>query len=219
MNNNREFRVAIADDHPVIRQAVVNAIENLPGFAVGANAHSGQELLDRLTEGSWDLIVTDLSMQSTRSETDGLNLVASLCKRHPSVPVIVFTMLNNDDVLLRLSRSGVAGIVDKCEGIAEFQSAILQVVNHQRPFFSERIRSRLRLRCSHAVSQGGAHTLTKKELDVIRYFAAGVALTQIAQRVNRSISTVATQKSAAMKKLGLQTNADLVKYAQENGLI
>lgn len=219
MNNNREFRVAIADDHPVIRQAVINAIENLPGFAVGAKAHSGQELLDRLTEGSWDLIVTDLSMESARSETDGLNLVAILCKRHPSVPVIVFTMLNNDDVLLRLSRSGVAGIVDKCEGVAEFQSAVLKVMNHQRPFFSERIRSRLQLRCGNVAAQGRSLTLTKKELDVIRYVAAGTSLTQIAQRINRSISTVATQKSTAMKKLGLQTNADLVKYAQENGLI
>jgi two-component system capsular synthesis response regulator RcsB len=61
--------------------------------------------------------------------------------------------------------------------------------------------------------------LTKKELEVVRHFALGASLTEIARKVNRSISTVATQKSAAMKKLRLRTNAELVLYAQENGLV
>ena len=219
MNKNREFKVAIADDHPVIRQAVINAIENLPGFTVGAHAHSGRELLDRLAEGMWDLIVTDLSMDSTRSDTDGLNLISSLYRRHPSVPIVVFTMLNNDDVLFRLSRSGVAGIVDKCEGVGEFQLAIQAVMNQRRPAFSERVRSRLLRRSGSFASQSTGPVLTKKEMDVIRCFAAGASLTQIALQVNRSVSTIATQKSSAMKKLGLATNADLVKYVQENGLL
>ncbi|MBP0594350.1 response regulator transcription factor [Paraburkholderia sp. LEh10] len=217
MNATCDVRIAIADDHPVIRHAVANALGTLPGFAVVTAARSGHELLNTLGEGAWDLIITDLSMDSTQSETDGLNLIARLRRHHPSVPILVFTMLNNDDVLYRLSRAGVAGIVDKCEGVEEFQTAAQEIMRNHRPYYSERIRNRL----GHSARDGSEpHKpgLTKKELEVVRQFVAGIALTDIARQLHRSISTVATQKTTAMKKLRLRTNAELVKYAQDNGL-
>lgn len=218
MNATRELRIAIADDHPVIRHAVISALSNFPGFTVDAAVKSGLELLDSLSHGRWDLIVTDFSMDATQRETDGLALIARLRKQCPRIPIVVFTMLNNDDTLIRLSRSGVAGIVDKTEGITEFQNAVREVTSHRRPYFSQRIRVRLSRRAEDDASQSSKPMLTKKELEVIRHFAAGASLTDIARQVNRSISTVATQKSTAMKKLQLQTNAELVKYAQEHGL-
>ncbi|WP_343657528.1 response regulator transcription factor [Paraburkholderia caribensis] len=216
----RDFRIAIADDHPVIRHAVINALSSMPGYNVDAAARSGNELLQVLSDGNWDLIITDLTMGTARNDIDGLTLIARLRKRHPDIPVVVFTMLANDDVLIRVSRSGVAGIVDKREGVDEFRIAAHEVMQHRRPYFSANIRARLR----HHRPQGnekdsGKPVLTKKEMDVIRLFASGASLTEIARQVNRSVSTVATQKSTAMKKLQLATNADLVKYSQLNGLI
>jgi len=120
-------------------------------------------------------------------------------------------------MLVRLSQSGVAGIVDKCEGIEEFRAAAIEVARHGRPYYSEKIRERLQLYPDTTAEQGDKQMLTKKELEVVRHFALGASLTEIARRVNRSISTVATQKSAAM--LHLRTNAELVLYAQENGLV
>ncbi|ACC72612.1 response regulator transcription factor [Paraburkholderia phymatum] len=218
MNPSRAFRIVIADDHPVIRHAVIHALNGLPGFTVDAAVKSGAELLGVLSQGKWDLIITDFTMDTGKSETDGLSLIGQLCRQHPDVPVVVFTMLNNDDMLARLSRSGVAGVVDKCEGVEEFRSAALEVMHHRRPYFSAKIRMRLQHLNFGNGRRGGEPALTKKELEVIRLFASGASLTDIARHLNRSLSTIATQKSAAMKKLYLQTNADLVKYAQENGL-
>jgi two-component system capsular synthesis response regulator RcsB len=218
MNATRDFRIVIADDHPVIRHAVIHALNNLPGFSVDAAVKSGSELLESLSQGRWDLVITDFTMDTAHSESDGLSLIAQLRKQYPAIPVVVFTMLNNDDMLMRLSRAGVAGIVDKCEGIEEFRSAALEVMHHRRPYFSAKVRARLQRRPLIGEPGGGKPILTKRELEVIRLFASGASLTDISRQVNRSISTVATQKSTAMKKLGLQTNADLVKYAQENGL-
>ncbi|MBN3757391.1 response regulator transcription factor [Paraburkholderia sp. Tr-20389] len=218
MNHSRDFRIVIADDHPVIRHAVIHALNGLPGFTVDAAVKSGTELLGVLSQGHWDLIITDFTMDTGKSDTDGLSLIGQLCRQHPHIPVVVFTMLNNDDMLARLSRSGVAGIVDKCEGVEEFRSAALEVMHDRRPYFSQRIRARLQHLPFGNGKDGRKPILTKKELEVVRLFASGASLTEIARHVNRSISTVATQKSAAMKKLLLQTNADLVKYAQENGL-
>ena len=91
-------------------------------------------------------------------------------------------------------------------------------MQHRRPYFSAKIRARLH-RSDGNKKDGGKAALTKKEINVIRLFASGASLTEIARQVNRSVSTVATQKSTAMKKLHLATNADLVKYSQVNGLI
>ncbi|WP_109483086.1 response regulator transcription factor [Paraburkholderia sp. C35] len=219
MNVTRDFRIAIADDHPVIRHAVITALSGIPGFKVDAVANSGSALLELLSQGNWDLIITDLVMSAVSNDIDGLALIARLRKLYPGIPVVVLTMLNNDDVLIRLSHSGVAGIVDKSEGIEEFCSVARQVIIERRPHFSAKIRSRLQFRPGGSEEARSKPVLTKKELEVLRLFASGASLTDISRQVNRSISTVATQKSTAMKKLKLQTNADLVKYAQVNGLI
>jgi two-component system, NarL family, captular synthesis response regulator RcsB len=211
------IRIAIADDHPVIRHAVSNALNTMPGFTIGAAVKSGTELLDALTTGTWDLIVTDLSMQGVNGEHDGLKLIGTLQRLHPGVPVIVFTMLTNDDILHRLSKTGVAGIVDKREGIGEFQTAVLEIIHHGRRQQSGGTESGVELPAPDA--GGNLRRLTKKELEIIRAFAAGASLTDIARQVNRSVSTVATQKGAAMKKLNMRTNADLVRYARESGLV
>ncbi|WP_229514673.1 response regulator transcription factor [Paraburkholderia terrae] len=218
MNATRDFRIAIADDHPVIRYAVISALTGIPGFIVDAAVKSGKELLQLLSEGTWDLIITDLTMGTAQDDIDGLDLIARLRKRYPDIPVVVFTMLVSDDVLIRVSRSGVAGIVDKREGIEEFCIAAREVMQHRRPYFSAKIRARLH-RPDGNGTNGGKSVLTKKEMNVIRLFASGASLTEIARQVNRSVSTVATQKSTAMKKLHLETNADLVKYSQVNGLV
>jgi two-component system capsular synthesis response regulator RcsB len=98
-------------------------LTGIPGFLVDAAVKSGKELLQLLSEGTWDLIITDLTMGTAQDDIDGLDLIARLRKRYPDIPVVVFTMLASDDVLIRVSRSGVAGIVEKREGIEEFRIA------------------------------------------------------------------------------------------------
>jgi two-component system capsular synthesis response regulator RcsB len=92
MNVTRDFRIVIADDHPVIRHAIVSALSGISGFNVGAAARSGVELLTCLSNGQWDLIVTDFSMDTTRSETDGLSLISRPRKLYPHIPVVVFAI-------------------------------------------------------------------------------------------------------------------------------
>jgi two-component system capsular synthesis response regulator RcsB len=218
MHAARDFRIAVADDHPIIRHAVVSALGSLPGCTVAAAARSGQELLHVLSEGIWGLVVTDFSMDSGQNDADGFALILRLRKLHPHVPILVFTMSTSDDVLYRLSQSGVAGIVDKSAGIEEFQRVAREIMLDHRPSYSEKILGYLQSqteRRTRTLEEG----LTKKELEVVRQFAAGTSLTDIANLQHRSISTVATQKANAMKKLNLRTNAELVKYAQENGLV
>jgi two-component system, NarL family, captular synthesis response regulator RcsB len=212
------LRIVVADDHPVIRHAVVTAVACVPGIRVAASAACGAELLAALQAGSYDLIVTDLSMQGTQTDHDGLQLVALLKRLYPSIPVIVFTMLANHDVLVELERMHVAGIVSKTENLTVFAQGLREVALQGGAYRSPAIRAILQ-QAAAARPAAGTRPLTAKEVEVLRLYGLGLSLTEIAARFNRSVSTVATQKANAMRKLGLHTHAELIRYARTNRLL
>jgi two-component system, NarL family, captular synthesis response regulator RcsB len=214
----REIRIVMADDHPVIRHAAVAAIGRISGMHIAASVASGTELLDALQTGEWHLIVTDLLMHSEHADRDGLHLVRHLKRLYPAIPVIVFTMVRNRDILHELDQMEVEGIVTKSESIGVFMEAVLDVAVHRQPYRSPSVLDILRGPHVTVPEPAVRASLTGKELEVIRLYGAGLTLTEIAARLHRSISTVATQKSKAMRKLGIETNADMIRYVQANRL-
>lgn len=215
----QDNKVIVADDHPVTRLSVVRAINALAGFKVVADVGSGNDLLQALSKQACDLIVTDFTMQQSEPDEDGLRLVARLRRLYENTPIIVFTMLTNGGILNELCRMGVAGLVGKDENLNALEHTCMRALIGKRPYLSPGMVARL--------AEGGNTTpgtrpsvmLTPKELEVVRLFARGTSLTEIARQLNRSITTVATQKRSAMQKLHVASNADLVAYAREQGLV
>jgi two-component system, NarL family, captular synthesis response regulator RcsB len=217
--SSREIRIALADDHPVIRHAAATAIGRIAGMQIAASVASGTELLDILQTGTWHLIVTDLLMHSEHADRDGLHLVKRLKTLYPAIPIVVFTMVRNRDILHELDQMEVAGIVTKSESIGVFMEALLDVAVHRQTYRSAAVQDILRSPHAAMPEPVVRSSLTGKELEVIRLYGAGLSLTEIAARLHRSISTVATQKGKAMRKLGIATNADMIRYVQANRLI
>jgi two-component system, NarL family, captular synthesis response regulator RcsB len=213
---SREIRIALADDHPVIRHAAAAAIGSIARMHIAASVASGAELLDVLQTGEWHLIVTDLLMHGVQADRDGLHLIRRLKQLYPATPVIVFTMVRNRDILQELDQMEVAGIVTKAESIGVFMETVLDVALHRQRCRSAGALEILRGPLATTPELAVRCALTGKELEVVRLYGAGLSLTEIAARLNRSISTVATQKSKAMRKLGIETNADMIRYAQAN---
>lgn len=213
-------RVIVADDHPIVRIAMKQLLESLPGLTVGASAASGRELLDALAQSPVDLIVTDYTMQQSTPDEDGLRLLSRLRRTCPAIPVVVFTMMTNGAILHQLCRLGAAGVVGKDEDIAVLGDVCRRVLaGGAGPVLSPGVAARLAHACGEpAAAAFAAPRLTAKEIEVVRRFAGGASLTEIAQQLNRSLTTVATQKHSAMRKLRAASNADLVAYARERGL-
>ncbi|MDQ7976331.1 response regulator transcription factor [Paraburkholderia sp. SARCC-3016] len=216
---SRELRIAIADDHPVIRHAAAAAFAQIPGMHIAASVASGAELLEALHSGAWDLIVTDLLMPSEQIDGDGLHLVRRLKRLHPGIPIMVFTMVRNRDIVRELDQIGIAGIVTKSESIGVFMEAVLDVAVHRQRYRSAGVQDILRGPHATMPEPVVRPSLTPREFEVIRLYGAGLSLTEIAVRLHRSISTVATQKSKAMRKLGIETNAEMIRFVQANRLI
>ncbi|AXK61887.1 MULTISPECIES: response regulator transcription factor [Burkholderia] len=214
----QDTRVVVADDHPITRLAVIRAINALPGFKVVADVGSGHDLVRILTEQACDLIVTDFTMQQSEPDEDGLRLIEKLRRLHESIPVVVFTMLTNGGILHRLCQMGVAGLVGKDEDLAALEKTCTLAPGPNRPYLSPGMAARLAQAGELAVGAISSR-LSPKELEIVRLFALGTSLTDIARQLNRSITTVSTQKRSAMRKLHVTTNADLIAYAREQGLV
>jgi two-component system, NarL family, captular synthesis response regulator RcsB len=209
----------IADDHPVIRHAAAAAFSRIAGMQIASSVASGAELLDALQTGKRHLIVTDLLMHGVQADRDGLHLIRRLKRLYPDTPILVFTMVRNRDILQELDQMDVAGIVTKSESIGVFIEAVQHVALHMQRYRSAGVQAILDAPRPEVMELADRSTLTGKELEVIRLYGAGLSLTDIAARLNRSVSTIATQKGNAMRKLGIATNADMIRYTLINRLI
>lgn len=213
--------IVIADDHPVVLMGI-KALLGSQGdaFRIVGEAHNGGELLGLLATQSCDLLITDFSMPDEQGSTDGLILLKRLRRDHPSLPVVVLTMVHNPTLIRGMLAAGVKGVVDKAGMMTELLLAI-QATGNGRDYLSKRYRTGL-----VDADAGGsepaevfAGQLSVREAEIVRLFASGLSVTQIAEHVHRSVKTVSQQKNDAMRKLGFTSNSQLYEYARASGLL
>ncbi|QWP79439.1 response regulator transcription factor [Lysobacter sp. K5869] len=211
------MRIALSDDHPVVRAGVRALLESAaaPGetWTVAAEAGGADELLELLAATPLDLVITDFSMPGSRVG-DGLSLLGQIRRRRPQLPVIVLTMIGNAPVLRSIADAGVAGLLDKAAAAAELGEAVRTVMQGDR-YFGLALRGLLQPGAGAA--RGGG--LSPREAEVLRLFAAGLGVSQIAAHLHRSKQTISRQKTDAMGKLGLKSDREIYDYARNEGLL
>jgi two-component system capsular synthesis response regulator RcsB len=214
-DSTRDLRIIVADDHPLILFAVSDALRIAPTLKIVATARSGAELLGTLDTRPCDLVITDFSMQPTQPHNDGLPLIMHLRERYPALPVVVFTMLTNGGILQQMMQLGVAGIAAKDESVDALIQVCTNALSGRRPALSPGMTKRLASRTAAGNVLRGKQPLSPCELEVARLYGLGVSVTEIARQLKRSVTTVATQKRIAMRKLHIETNADLVRFVTD----
>ncbi|MDA5336825.1 response regulator [Stenotrophomonas maltophilia] len=207
------IRIVIADDHPVILAGIREALGTEPGIEVVAGAEDSTALVDVLSRFPVDVAVTDFSMPGGQYG-DGVALLGFLRRRFPQVPLVVLTAVGGVQVLASIERAGASAIVAKADPTAELVQAIRAAAEGQQGYRSTEIRRQL-----ERIAPAGQVALTKREAEVLRLFAEGLSQTEIAQQLQRSRQTISTQKSSAMRKLGLERSADIFEYAVTHGVV
>jgi two-component system capsular synthesis response regulator RcsB len=209
------LRVIIADDHPIVRIGQKVVIEASGTCKVVGEASGPDDLLVLLSTTPCDVLVTDFAMPGGR-QADGYSLLSLLQRQYPTIPVILVTMFANIATLRASFAHGAQAIVAKKASAKELPSAIKAVIKGQT-FASECLREQLHEAGTGDQSQ--APQLSGKEREVVRMLASGLTVSQIAARVNRSISTISKQKSTAMTRLCISTDVDLFAYARSAGMV
>jgi two-component system capsular synthesis response regulator RcsB len=208
-------RIIIADDHPIVRVGQKVVIEANRSCKVVGEADGPDQLLDLVARIPCDVIVTDFAMPGDQ-HVDGYGLLGLLHRQYPQVPVILVTMFANVATLRAALAHGAKAVLAKSASARELPLAI-KTVMQGRTFVSESLRAQLDQAC--LAQPNLAPKLSGKEQEVVRMLASGMTVSQIAARVNRSISTISKQKSTAMNRLCISTDVDLFTYARDVGMV
>ncbi|WLW59204.1 response regulator transcription factor [Achromobacter aegrifaciens] len=208
------IRLLLIDDHPLVRDGLRLRLETVPqlqvvgeaGNAAAAQAFLAACLAEDPQGGTLPhLALMDLNMPGV----GGLELTALLHERYPQIAVLVLSMHDNPEYMLQAVKAGARGYLLKDEPAQEIVTAIGAVMAG-RNYFSAAVAVRL----SQATAP--ATMLTQRERDVLRHIASGEANKQIAQALGLSVRTVETHRLNIKRKLGIDGQAELIKYAVEN---
>jgi two-component system capsular synthesis response regulator RcsB len=225
-HSNPTTRIVIADDHPVVMLGVQALLKGRSNMEVVGEVSSGAELVALLASTPCDLLITDFSMPYEDDAGDGLLLLRRLRRDHPALPIIVLTMVHNPALVRGMLAAGVNGMVGKVAMMKELLLAIGAVMNGRmyicesmREDVGDRVISRTQADASQPAASNDPAILSQREAEVVRLYAQGLTVTQIAEHVHRSVKTVSQQKNDAMRKLGITSNTQLFEYARAYGLL
>ena len=207
-------RIAIADDHVLVRRGLAELLREMEDFDVVGEADSGDSLLHLLRDTKVDVVVMDLTMPGP----SGLDLVKSIAAEFRSLPILVLSVHPEDQYAVRVVRAGARGYLTKESAEAELVAAIRRVTAGQR-YLSQTLAESL-LGALDADPDAEPHAaLSDREFQVLRLIASGQTVGGIAEHLSLSVKTVSTYRSRMLQKMGLSNNAELTRYALENGLV
>lgn len=208
------IRLLLIDDHPLVRDGLRLRLETVPQLRVVGEAGNAAAALAFLAacvaedaQGGTlpHLALTDLNMPGV----GGLELTAQLHERYPQIAVLVLSMHDNPEYMVQAVKAGARGYLLKDEPAQEIITAI-DAVMAGRSYFSAAAAVRL------SQASALATLLTQRERDVLRHIADGHANKQIAHALGLSVRTVETHRLNIKRKLGIDGQAELIKYAVEN---
>ncbi|UCH84001.1 MAG: response regulator transcription factor [Candidatus Latescibacterota bacterium] len=209
------MRVLIADDHEIIRRGLQQILADaFPDIAVG-EAETAEEALEQILDRDWDVVVLDISMPGR----SGLDALKEIKKERPSLPVLVLSIHPEEQFATRVLKAGAAGYMTKETATAELVNAINKVRTGGK-YVSEQLAEKLALDLEREVDDKELHQrLSDREYEVLLLIAAGLSITQIAEKLSLSVKTISTYRARILEKTNLNSNADLIRYAIAHRLV
>lgn len=214
-SNQKQTRVLLADDHPVIRRGIAACLANHPNLEVVGEASDGKETLRKAKELAPDIILMDIDMP----HTNGLAVTETLRKELPQIKVLILSMSNSATFVPRIIQSGARGYIPKDAPTEELVKAI-ETVQGGGTFFGDDV-AQIALKQMMVGNAPGANhrELSPRERDVLIGIAKGLSNKEIASQLNIGTRTVETHRDNLMRKLDIRSVGGLTKYALANGLV
>jgi DNA-binding NarL/FixJ family response regulator len=212
------IRVALADDHTLLRQGLRRILESQPDIEVVAEASSGLEAVELARRERPDVAVVDVGM----SELNGIEATAQILRHSPKTAVLILSMHRDERYVLRAVRAGARGYLLK-DAVEEELIRAIRTVQRGHSFFSPGlgailVEDRTRRMEGHKVDDR-YELLTDRERQIYQMLAEGKANKEIAARLHLSLHTVETHRTRIMEKLDVHSAAEIVLSAVRRGLI
>lgn len=207
-------KILVVDDHAIVRQGLKQILADTPDLVVAGEASTGQEALEKVRTGQWDVVILNISLP----DRSGVTVLEQLKTQYPDLPVLVLSMHAEEQYAVRVMKAGAAGYLPKESAPDQLVSAIHKVARggkYVSPTLMEKFVSDL----GTDPKKPRHEILSAREFQVLCMIAGGKSLTEIAEDLGVSVKTISTHRTRMLKKMELKTNADLIHYAIRTGLV
>ncbi len=204
-------RILLIDDHPIVRLGVRRILsEHFNPVVIGEAGDAESGAAQALSE-EWDVVVLDITMPGAV----GLDVLKHLREQRPALPILVLSIHPANQFARRALHAGASGYLTKDSAPSELVGAI-EDVKRGRRYVSEAVKATM----TGTRSKIATHeTLSDREYQALRMLGSGRTVSEISEELGLSVKTVSTYRARVLQKLGMRTNAELMRYAMENALL
>ncbi len=206
------IRLMIADDHAIVRGGLKQIFATTSDNVVVSEASESSELLEQWEITPCELLLLDMNMPGF----SGVKLVQRLHEKDPFRPIVILSMHNEGQIVARALKAGASGYVTKGSEPEILLAAIRKVAGGGK--FIDPSLVETMIFNSGSDEENHFNILSKRELQVLKMIAAGASLSSVAEQLHLSPKTVSTHKMRLMQKLGIDNNADLIRYASKQDM-
>lgn len=208
------MKVLIADDHDVVRRGLKQILADEFEKIEFGEASNGEETLKLVGKKNWDAVVLDINMPGK----SGLDVMKELKEARPDLPVLVLSVQPEDQYAIPVLKAGASGYLSKDSASAELVNAFKKILGGGK-YVSAAVAEKLADAVSPKAQKAAHEQLSYREFQVLRLIASGKTSTEIAEELKLSVQTVSTYRTRILTKMKMETNAELMRYSMQNGLV
>jgi two-component system, NarL family, invasion response regulator UvrY len=208
------IRILIVDDHAILLRGLKEILEReFRDVSIGG-AGTAEQALTQLDAENWDLVILDITMPGR----SGVDVLRNLKALRPKLPVLVLSMHPEDQYGRRVLKAGASGYMNKESAPEELIKAVRKLLSGGR-YVSPALAETLAVDLGRDDDTPAHERLSDREFEVLRKMASGKTVGQIAQELHLSVPTVSTYRARILEKMGMSTNAELIRYALSHHLV
>jgi DNA-binding NarL/FixJ family response regulator len=215
-----KIKIILVDDHQLVRDGIKALLTGIQDIAIIGEASDSEELFRELDNIIPDLLIMDISLPGI----SGIEITKKICNEYPGINVLILSMYNNEEFIFNALKAGARGYLPKNTSREELLEAIYSI-NRGEEFFGDSI-SKIMLKSyvKRATDEDNPADktyaiLTSREIEILKLYVEGLINKEISDKLDISIRTVETHKNHIMRKLGLKTTVELVKFAIRNKIV
>lgn len=208
-----KLKVLLADDHAIIRDGLKQILADTDDLTAVGEAANGLEVMQRVREADWDVLVLDISMPGR----NGLELIHMIKDEKPELPILVLSMHHEEQYAVRALQAGASGYLTK-ESDGDLLVSAIRRVAKGGVYLSDKV-AELMVRGIGSGRKPAPHSLlSDREFQILNLLVQGQGLTEIGTGLSLSVKTISTHKTHILQKLNLTNTAELIRYAVAHGL-
>jgi two-component system response regulator NreC len=214
----KTLRILLADDHKVVRQGTRALLSTIPEWEIVGEADNGRDAVSLTAELKPDIVILDIGMP----ELNGLDATRQIKKKLPETEVLIFTGQETEELVHDVFDSGARSYIMKTDAADHLVDALKALSEHKH-FFTSRISEIVFARYIQGKKtvEGAPEKsrITDREREIVQLLAEGKTSKEIATMLGISVRTVETHRAGIMKKLGLKSFSELIRYAIRNKIV